>query len=144
MRGKIFLDTNVIVYAYDSTDPEKQGKAQKILRDGMISGDLVVSAQVVGELFVVLTRKIPNPMTTAEAASLVQALGKLTVVEIGFVTVSLAVHIVMKGAVSYWDALIIAAARIAGCTILLTEDLAEGPVFDDVTVANPFKEPMKR
>jgi predicted nucleic acid-binding protein len=138
MSDRIFLDTNVLVYAYDSSDPLKQKRAQEILRSGMLSGSACVSAQVLGELFVVLTRKIPHPLTTAHAIGVVRALGKLDVVETGFLAVNLAVHIVMKTGIAYWDALIIAVARSAGCSFVFTEGLTNGQAFDGVTVVNPF------
>lgn len=138
MSDRIFLDTNVIVHAYDTSDPLKQRRAQEILRSAMLSGNALVSAQVLGELFVVLTRKIPHPLTIAEAIAVVRALGKLDVVETGLLAVSLALHIVLKTGIAYWDALIIAVARSAGCSSVFSEDLTNGQVFDGVTVVNPF------
>jgi predicted nucleic acid-binding protein len=138
MTGRVFLDTNVVAYAHDSSDPEKQKQAQQILRDGMVSGRVCISAQVLGELFVVLTRKIANPMGVDEAAQIVQAVSKLEVVEVGLVTVRLALHFVRLGGISYWDSLIVAAAKLAGCSTLYTEDLSHGRIIDSVTVENPF------
>jgi len=97
-----------------------------------------VSAQVLGELFVVLTRKIPRPLTTPEAIAVVQGVGKLEVVEIGVLAVNLALHYAAGGMFSYWDALIVAAARLGGCSMLLSEDMKAGQAFDTVTVSNPF------
>ena len=90
MSDRIFLDTNVLVYAYDTSDPLKQKRAQDILRSGMLSGSALVSAQVLGELFVVLTRKIPQPLMIADAIGVVRALEKLDVVETGVLAVNLA------------------------------------------------------
>ena len=142
MNDRIFLDTNVLMYAYDSSDPLKQKTAREILRSGLLSGSACVSAQVLGELFVVLTRKIPNPMTVAEATAVVQALGRLEVVETGFLAVNLALHILMKAEIAYWDALIVAVARAGGCATVFSEDLTDGQVFDGVTVVNPFRKPV--
>lgn len=138
MSDKVFLDTNVVVYAHDSANPEKQARARELLLSGIASGSTCVSAQVLGELFVVLTRKIASPMSTAEAMSVVRAIGRLEVIEIGRLAVELALHLVARTAMAYWDALIVAAARLGGCSILLSEDLQSGQVFDGVTVRNPF------
>jgi predicted nucleic acid-binding protein len=138
MKDRIFFDTNVLVYAHDRSDPLKQSAAQELLLAGLSSGCAYLSAQVLGELFVVLTRKISNPMTAGEAIEIVQALGKLEVVEIGVLAVNLALHYVVQGRIGYWDALIVAAARLSGCSTLYTEDLTEGQAFDTVTIVNPF------
>ena len=80
----------------------------------MTTGNTCVSSQVLGELFVVLTRKLASPMMPAEAAAIVQAIGKIEVVEIGYLAVNLALHLVLTGGITYWDALIVAAARLGG------------------------------
>jgi predicted nucleic acid-binding protein len=141
MTDRIFLDTNVLVYAYDTSDLSKQAKARDLIRAGLSSANAYVSAQVLGELYVVLTRRIARPMPSAEAIEVVRVAGKLEVVEIGVVAVSLALHYLARGGISYWDALIVAAARLAGCVSVLTEDLKDGQVFDSVTVVNPFVAP---
>ena len=138
MKDKIFFDTNVLVYAHDRSAPAKQAKAQDLLRAGLSSGRAWLSAQVLGELYVVLTRRIATPMDAGEAIEIVQALGKLEVVEIGVVAVNLALHYTVRGGIGYWDALIVAAARLAGCTAVYTEDLTDGQVFDTVMIVNPF------
>lgn len=138
MKDSVFLDTNVLVHAYDTSEPAKQKKAQELLRSGLRLGRTFVSAQVLGELFVVLTRKIPEPLATSEAIAVVQGIAKLEVVEIGVLAVNLALHYAAGGTLSYWDALIVAAARLGGCSILLSEDMTAGQTIDSVTVANPF------
>ena len=137
-KDRVFLDTNVLIYAYDVSEPAKQKRAQDLLRTGLRSGQTYVSAQVLGEVFVVLTRKILQPMTTSDAIAVVQGIGKLEVVEIGVLAVNLALHLVASGALSYWDALIVAAARLGGCSILFSEDMNAGQTFDTVAIANPF------
>jgi predicted nucleic acid-binding protein len=137
-RDRVFLDTNVLVYAYDSSEPVKQKLAQELLRTGLRSGLSCVSAQVLGELFVVLTRKIPQTLPIADGIAVVQGIGKLDVVDIGTLAVDLALHYAASGKFSYWDALIVAAARLGGCSILLTEDMKAGQTIDTVTVVNPF------
>ncbi len=138
MTDRILLDTNVLVYAHDASNPIKQAKAQQIIKQGTVSGKACVSAQVLGELFDVLTRKIAHPLTPADTLRLVQSFGKLGVIEISFLTVRLALHFVLSADISYWDALILAAARLGDCSTVYSEDLAHGMILDGVTVINPF------
>ena len=138
MKVRTFLDTNVVVYAYDTTDPGRQSVAQRVLGDAARSGNACVSTQVLGEAFVVLTRKVSRPLEPAEAVQVIHALGRLEVVEIGVMAVNLALHYTVGAGISYWDALIVAAARLGECECLFTEDLRAGQVFDTVTVTNPF------
>ena len=141
MAGRAFLDSNIVVYAFDTADPVRHAAAQRMLRDYIRTGNACVSTQVLGEVFVVLTRKVSPPLDPAEAAQVVHALGGFEVVEIGVTTVNLALHYVLGAGISYWDALIVAAARLSECDHLLSEDLNAGQVFDTVTVVNPFVEP---
>ena len=62
MNDRVFLDTNILVYAYDQHDPKKQTKAQGLLTDGIKQENLFLSVQVLGEFFNVVTRHIPQPM----------------------------------------------------------------------------------
>jgi len=138
VKVRTFLDTNVVVYAYDTTDPGRQSVAQRVLGDAARSGKACVSTQVLGEAFVVLTRKVSRPFERAEAVQVIHALSRLEVVEIGVMAVNLALHYTVGAGISYWDALIVAAARLGECECLFTEDLRAGQVFDTVTVTNPF------
>jgi predicted nucleic acid-binding protein len=67
MGGKVFIDSNILVYAYDSHDPAKQAKAQACMSSAIEEETARLSAQVLGEFFVVVTRKIKNPLSVSEA-----------------------------------------------------------------------------
>ena len=67
MPDRQFIDTNILVYAYDSTDPAKQAQARQILKSGITEETAVLSAQVLGEFFTVVTSRIPVPLTAEEA-----------------------------------------------------------------------------
>jgi predicted nucleic acid-binding protein len=71
MNDKAFLDTNILVYAYDQYDPQKQKKAQSLLTDGMEQENIVLSVQVLGEFFNVVTRHIRQPMSPDEAQEII-------------------------------------------------------------------------
>ena len=137
MSDRRFVDTNVVVYAYDSADPAKQAEAQRILREGTVRDALVVSAQVLGEFFTVVTRRIPTPMA-ADAAAAIETLKPIPVVEIDRQLVERAIETHKRYEIAYWDALIIAAAERAGCVEVLTEDLNDGQRYLDIVVSNPF------
>ena len=135
---RTFVDTNIFVYALDQRDQAKQRRAREVLATE--PDNLVVSSQVLGELYVTLTRKLPQPMTPADARSVVIRVAQSHVVAVDAEVVVAALSIAAGGNVSYWDALIVAAAGAAGCERILTEDLAADTVIGGVRVENPFAE----
>jgi len=138
MTDSIFLDTNILVYAYDKHYPEKQATAQALLRKGIETESVVLSSQVLGEFFVVVTRKIKNPISAEEAQRIIALLGVLQIVDIDLSLVNLAVENHKKYGISYWDSLIIAAAERTGCKRVMTEDLNHGQEYNGVLIENPF------
>ena len=138
MTGRSFVDSNVLVYAVDSADPAKQSRARAVLEPSPHL-DLVVSAQVLGEFYVTVTRKLKQPVGPAEASRMVDQLRRLPVVAIDGDDVARAVEGSQDWQISYWDALIFASARSAGCTRILSEDLADGGTYGGLIVENPFR-----
>jgi len=138
MSDKVFLDTNILVYAYDRGEPEKQAQAQGLLTGGIERENAVISAQVLGEFFVLVTRRIQTPLSAEEAEQVIDLLGILPVVEIDLKLVRQALSIHKELQISYWDSLIIAAAERADCAMVLSEDLNAGQVYQGVRVENPF------
>ena len=134
MSGNHFIDTNVLAYVFDNQSPQKSAVAQTILR----AGGFVVSGQVLGELYVTLTRKLTDKVPDDVAAQVIQSLQVFPVVPITATLVSGAIHTSIIHQLSYWDSLIIEAAATAGCTTLLTEDLTAGQIIRGVRVTNPF------
>lgn len=132
----MFLDTNVLVYAYDDSEPAKRDRARQILSDDTI--DLVISSQVLGEFYITMTRKVHPPLTEPEAADLVDQLADLHVVPITRNVVGDATRTSVESKVSYWDALILAAASAGGAGTLATEDLSDGSTILGVNIVNPF------
>lgn len=139
MTARSFVDTNVWVYAADTGEPAKRARAREVLSPGT-GADLVISAQVLGEYFVTVTRKLARPLPVDEAAALVERMGRLRVVPIDARLVVAAITGAREWGISYWDALIIAAAEAGGCDRVLTEDLADGATYGTVRVENPFAE----
>ena len=138
MSGRQFLDTNVAVYAYDAAEPAKQAVAQRLLRQGILEENSVISVQVLGEFFHAVTRRIRRPMTVAEASSAVTTIRALPVVEIDARLVERAIETLRRYGISYWDALIVAAAERSDCRKLLSEDLNSDQRYHGIVVVNPF------
>lgn len=137
--GKAFLDTNVLVYAVDEAEPAKREIARRLLGS---SGEqeLVLSGQVLGEFYAVVTRKLAQPVSDALAAATVDLLGRLPTVAVDAALVKAAARTSRSAQLSYWDGLIVAAAAAGGCGRLLSEDLNDGQVIGSVRVENPFRE----
>ena len=140
MSDKVFLDTNILVYAYDSSEPEKQTKAQTLLIQGIERENSVISAQVLGEFFVVVTRRIQKPLSAEQVEQVIDLLSILPAVEVDLKLVRRAISIHRESQISYWDSLIVSAAERAGCTKILSEGLNAGQAYHDVRVENPFDE----
>jgi predicted nucleic acid-binding protein len=139
MSDKVFLDTNILVYAYDENEPKKQQKAQDILTDGIEQESSFLSVQVLGEFFNVVTRHIPQPMSSDEALEIIDMLSIMPVQEIDLTMVKRAIDTHKTYKISYWDSLILSAAERAGCTMLFSEDLSDGQTYQNILVRNPFK-----
>ena len=133
---KPFVDTNVLVYANDPADRRKQQIARETLLEH--AGSLVLSAQVLSEFYSVVTRKFSPLLGLEEARTIVDDLRRFPIVVIDEQLVLDAITISAKAMLSYWDGLILSAARAAGCDVVLTEDLSHGATVAGVRVENPF------
>jgi predicted nucleic acid-binding protein len=136
---RTFVDSNIWVYALDGRNPAKQAAALTAIRADPAS--LVVSPQVMGELYVTLVRLGAVHMDANDARVAVDALRRFTVVPLEAGHVMTALDLVSTHSISYWDALIVATARGAGCRRLLTEDLQHGAVIAGVQIENPLSMP---
>ena len=139
MTVRTFVDTNIWVYANDGQATPKRERARQVLTAEPSA--LWTSAQVMGELYVTLTRKLTPAMEPVAARTIVGQLARLNVAPLEAGEVLAALDITRDGQVSYWDALIIAAARASGCEVLLTEDLAARSEIAGVRIENPFDGP---
>jgi len=132
-----FVDANVLLYAVSTADDEaaKRLAAREILE----REDLVLSVQVLQEFYVQATRPTkPDRLAHEPAVTLIESWLRFRVIE---TTVPLMLHALataLRWRISYWDAAIVEAARIGGCSTLLSEDLQPGMNFAGVTVENPF------
>jgi predicted nucleic acid-binding protein len=133
-----FVDTNVLVYAVDRADKRKNRIARTVLAESV--SHFVISSQVLNEYYVAVTRKLEPPLPESTAAQTVRQLARGRVVSLDAELVLNAVDVCITSRLSIWDALIVSAAKKAGCQTLLTEDLNDGQVIEGITVKNPFKE----
>ena len=143
MSDKAFLDTNILVYAYDEHEPRKQRKAQELIIDGIEQENLILSVQVLGEFFNVVTRHIPQPIPPGEAKEIIATISILPVQEIDLAMVNRAIDSHKMYQILYWDALIVSAAERAGCSLILSEDLSDGQAYHNMVVRNPFTEEFR-
>lgn len=139
MHGdKVFLDTNIIIYAYDVTAGRKHEIAGKVMSDLWDSGLGVLSTQVLQEFFVNVTKKIPKPLDVKLAKEIVTDLLRWDVVVNDGESILNGVEIHLQYQYSFWDSLIIEAATRCGAKLLLSEDLSDGQIINGVTIKNPF------
>jgi predicted nucleic acid-binding protein len=138
-----FCDTNVFVYAYDVTAGRKQDQAFSLLARLWESGEGVISIQVLQELFVTLTSKIPQPLSVQDARSVVSDMGAWRTIEPGHRDVLDAIDGATRWQVSFWDAMILTTAIRAGARTVWSEDLNEGQAYDGTVVHNPFSSAAK-
>lgn len=132
----MFLDTNVLVYAFDDSEAEKRESAVGLL--AARPERFVLSAQVLSEFYTSVTRKLTHPLSPDKAATVVAGFSALTMVSLDAELAREAISIHRKSQISYWDGLIVAAARAGGCDRLLTEDLNDSQVISGVRIENPF------
>jgi len=133
---RFFIDTNVLLYGSDPLDPTKQRRAQLWLDALWNSGAGGVSWQVLHEFYVNATRKLRA--TAAQARSTVEVFIEWQPVDTSHVLIQRAWHWTDTAQLSYWDALIVAAAEKRGCRWLLSEDFQAGRKLGSVTVVSPF------
>lgn len=131
-----FFDTNVLVYVFDPADSLKQMHAQALVAEHMAARDMVLSTQVLQELFVTLTRK--KRMAPGDALEVVSTLAQERVVPANADSVLRGLALAQEARLSAWDALILQAALDAGCHTLYSEDFQAGARYDELVVVNPF------
>jgi len=136
MNADAFLDTNVLVYAAakDREAPAKTEQALSLIDEV----DFGLSAQVMQEFFVTVTRKAAVPLGHEEAVAWIEAMETFPCIAIDSSLVKLAVEHSVRFQISYWDGAIIAAAHRLGATTIYSEDLNDGQDYGGAIVINPF------
>jgi predicted nucleic acid-binding protein len=139
MPDRVFLDTNILVYAFDREDARRQAIAAELFERHLKDRTAVLSLQVLQEFFVVVTRKIKSPLASAQARRLVADFLRHNVVETSPIHLLEAMDLSITDRLSFWDAMIIVTAVRAGCKIIYTEDLRSESSVKGVRIVNPFK-----
>lgn len=131
-----FFDTNIVVYADDEAFPQKRQMALNLITQHLRTGTAVVSIQVLQEYFVTATKKLKIAPEAAQRK--VNLLARCKVVRLGTHDIDSAIDLHRLDRISFWDALIVHAARSAGAGILYSEDLQPGSTIAGVKIVNPF------
>ncbi len=136
MTVRSFFDTNVLVYADDKASPAKQRRAVELVAEHRRAGTGVVSLQVLQEYFVTVTRKLGVEATLARRK--VELLAEFDVAAPDVADILAAIDLHRLHGFSFWDALILRAAKQSGCRVLLSENFQGQREVDGLRVANPF------
>ena len=137
-RPRTFVDTNVLAYAHDASETEKQPIARAVLEGLWADRSGVVSTQVLQEFYVVATRKFHPPMRRTEAREIVALYSTWPVVQVDVELILDAATLEDEAQLSFWDALIVEAARRAGADRIVSEDFGTGRQIAGIAIVNPF------
>jgi len=133
-----FVDTNVLLYAHDSSETGKQPIARALLEELWADRSGALSTQVLQEFYVVATRKFQPPMRRSEAREIVGLYATWSVVSVDVGLILDAAALEERAQLSFWDALIVEAARRAGAARVVSEDFQAGRRLAGITIENPF------
>lgn len=137
MPARSFFDTNVLIYADDKADPAKQQRALDLIAEHRRGRTGVVSLQVLQEYFVTVTRKLRVDARVARRK--VELLAEFDVATPEVADILAAIDLHRLHGFSLWDALILRAAKQAGCSVLFSEDMQGAREIDGVRILNPFQ-----
>jgi predicted nucleic acid-binding protein len=140
MSDGVFVDTNILIYAHDADAGDKRERAARRLRELWTSGTGCLSVQVLQEFYVNVTRKLSTPIALASARQIVSAYAVWVRSPSTAQTVVRATEISESAQISFWDAMILAAAEECDAALLWSEDLNTGQTIAGIKVVNPLQE----
>jgi len=135
--GKVFLDTNILVYAQDQDSPVERRRSREVIAALAQSGTGVISTQVLQEFYVTVTRKLG--VAPLAAKRVLQTFKIFEIVQASPDLIERAIDCSVLNTISFWDALIVAAAASSGCAIVYSEDLNPDQTIQGVRVENPLR-----
>ena len=138
-----FVDTNILVYARDATEPEKQERSHLWLSHLWRNRSGRISYQVLQEYYVIVTCKLDPGLRVTEARDDIRDFLAWNPISIERNVIEAAWSVQDRFKFSWWDALIIAAAQVLDCDYLLSEDMQHKQVVDGLTILNPFLEELQ-
>jgi predicted nucleic acid-binding protein len=134
-----FVDTNILVYAHDTSAGDKHERARALLEELWLSRNGCLSVQILQEFFVDVTRKIPKPLDIAAAKEIIADLSRWNVHVPAADDVLGAIGLHQRSSISFWDAMMVRSAVEMGCGVIYSEDLNHGQLYDGARVENPFR-----
>ena len=140
MTDKIFVDTNILVYAHDKGAGQKYQMASNRILQLWESNTGVISTQVLQEFYITLTKKIPQPLDRLTVRRIIKSYLSWDIIDNNADTLLHASEIEENHSISFWDSLIVAAAFSANSNIILTENLNHGQTIEGILIENPFKD----
>ena len=136
-EGKVFFDSNILIYFVDERDMRTQQIAKNIISDAVQNKNGMISTQSLQEFYNVVTKKMGCPKDKAK--ELVKIFSELfPVTQVTLPLILKAIDISIKDGFSFWDSLILSAANDTGCILLYTEDLNNGQIICGTKILNPF------
>ncbi|MGF1656938.1 MAG: PIN domain-containing protein [Verrucomicrobiales bacterium] len=139
MSDSIFVDTNILLYARDASEPTKQAIASRRLDELWDTRTGRLSVQVLNEYFVNVTHKLNPGLSPEEAWDDIEALTAWEPLALDMAILNRSYATQCRFHLSWWDSLIVASAEAIGCARILSEDLSDGADYFGITVENPFK-----
>lgn len=137
---RVFLDTNVLVYAYDDSSTAKQLLARELIEQLAHEERTFLSTQVLQEFYAVVTRKLRVPVPEDVAQEAVESLLVLPIVQVTPALVLDGIRRSRADRLALWDSLIVEAALAGGASVLYSEDLQNGRRFGDLQIVDPFRD----
>jgi len=138
MSGRDFLDTNILVYALDVTEPERHRVARELVSRA-VAGEFVISTQVLAEFAATLLQKFERQFVHGDVIAILESVGPIPLITPDGDTVRRAVEARAAYGLHFYDGMIVAAAERAGSEKIWSEDLKAGERYFGVTVVNPFR-----
>ncbi len=139
---RVFVDTNVLVYAYDIEAGAKHETARSVLLELWETRSGAMSTQILQEFYVTVTRMLPRPLAKHAALGVLDTYRAWPVHRPGLDDVLAASELEARHQLSFWDALVVVSAERSGAATLLSEDLQAGRRFGQVVIHNPFGAPQ--
>jgi predicted nucleic acid-binding protein len=136
---KAFFDTNILVYLFDAGAPAKQRRVREVVTQHTLAGETLLSTQVLQEFYVAVTRKLATPLDVDTAYQAVRELAVMPSVRVDIPLILSAIQLSKSKRLSFWDGLIVQSALEGGASILYSEDMQDGQVFQTLRIKNPLR-----
>ncbi len=133
-----FVDTNILIYAYDLSQGIRHEKALVLVESLWDSGNGCISTQVLQEFYVNITRKAAKPLLPNQAAQIIKDFSNWHVHRPTSEDLAAAIEIHQQYQIAFWDAMILRSAQQSNCEVVWSEDLSNGQKYDAIKIINPF------